>query len=244
MSGHNKWSQIKHKKGITDAKKGKIFSGLVREVMIACKTGGNNPNSNTRLRAAIERARGMGVPKNNIERAVSRGSGTKEGSEFKEFLYEATGPCGIAILIEGITDNTNRSISEIKHLLNTHGGHIADPNSLLWNFQKIGILEVSKEQNSRMLKDDIELAFIEAGARDFFSTDDAWIIETEFAACDHVRKQLEQRGVAIRMSEHDYKPMSTILLDPQTETAAELLINTLTEHEDVREVYTNIQNSV
>lgn len=240
MSGHNKWSQIKHKKGITDTKKGKIFSRLVREVMIASKSGGN-PDVNVRLRAAIEHARVAEVPKDNIDRAVARGSGSARDLEFKEFLYEAIGPGGVAILIEGITDNTNRSIGEIKHLATTHGGRIADPGSLLWNFQKIGILEVSEEQNTRTPKNDIELAFIETGARDFFSTDNTWIIETEFIDRERIRRQLEQKGIVVSISEHDYKPINTIALDLENATKAELLINALAEHEDVQEVYTNIQ---
>jgi len=242
MSGHNKWSQIKHKKGVTDTKKGKIFSRLVREVMIASKTGGNNPDSNTRLRAAIERARVEGVPKDNIERAVSRGSGTKEGVEFKEFLYEATGPCGIAILIEGITDSTNRSIGEIKHLLSIHAGKIAEPGSLLWNFQKIGILEVSVKQNPEISKDDIELAFIESGAQDFSFLDDTWIVETGFTDRERVYKFLEEKGIVVNTSSHEYKAGNMITLEPQTMEAAQSLLDILAEHEDVREVYTNLNS--
>lgn len=241
MSGHNKWSQIKHKKGITDTKKGKIFSRLVREVMIACKIDGNNPDSNIRLRAAIEHARAEGVPKDNIERAVGRGSGTKEGIEFKEFLYEATGPGGIAILIEGITDSTNRSIGEIKHLLSIHAGKIAEPGSLLWNFQKIGILEVNVKQNSKISKDDIELAFIESGAQDFSFLDDTWVIETGFTDREHVYKLLEEKGIVVNTSSHEYKAGNMVILEPQTMEAVQSLLDILTDHEDVQEVYTNIQ---
>ena len=243
MSGHNRWTQIKHKKAITDAKKGKVFSKLVREVMIASKVGGDSPDTNIRLRAAIERARDSGVSKDNIDRAVARGSGSAQDIEFKEFLYEAIGSGGIAILIEGTSDNTNRSINEIKHIINTHGGRIAEPGSLLWNFQKIGILEVSKEQNPHIAKDDIELIFIEAGARDFFSTDenDKWIIETEFIDRERVRRQLEQKNVVVGVSGHDYKPINTISCDAPSASAAESLIDALAEHDDVQEVYTNIQ---
>lgn len=241
MSGHSKWSQIKHKKAITDAKKGNIFSKLVREVMVAAKTGGSSSDTNRRLRGAIERARAEGVPKNNIDRAIARGSGSARDIEFKEFLYEATGPGGVAILIEGITDNTNRSIGEIKHLTGTHGGRIADPGSFLWNFQKIGILKVDEAQNPRIPKDDMELAFIEAGARDFFSTDDnTLIIETEFTDCERVRKQLEQKNIVVKASGHDYKPINTVVCELETATAVESLINALADHEDVQEVYTNL----
>ena len=240
MSGHSKWSQIKHKKALTDAKKGKIFSKLVREVMIASKTGGNT-DANVRLRAAIERAKQMGVPKDNIERAVSRGAGGGAGLEFKEFLYEATGPGGIAILIEGSTDNTNRTVNEIKHLLTKHTSRLAEPGSLLWNFQKIGILEINAQQNSGRSKDEIELAFIESGARDFSSIENEWIVETEFINRDNVRKQLEEKGIIIAFSSHDYKPGSTIMLEPDIAAATEALLDTLADHDDVQEIYTNLK---
>lgn len=241
MSGHNKWSQIKHKKGITDAKRGTIFSKLVREVMIAAKTGGQGTDSNIRLRAAVERARAMGVPKDNIERAINRGSGGAQDLELKEFLYEATGPGGVAILIEGITDSTNRTISEIKHLLSTHAGKIAEPGSLLWNFQKIGILEISEKQNPHTLKDDIELAFIESGAQDFTFLEDKWIIETGFTDRERVSKFLEEKDIVINMSGHDYKATNMTALEPQTSMAAQSLLDILVEHEDVQDVYTNLQ---
>ena len=238
MSGHSKWSQIKHKKAITDAKKGKIFSKLVREVMIASKAGGKT-EANVRLRAAIERARQMGVPKDNIERAASRGSGQGAGLEFKEFLYEATGPGVMAILIEGNTDNTNRTVNEIKHLLAKHGAHAVNPGSLLWNFKKIGILEISAEQNPGRAKDEIELALIESGARDFSFAEDEWIVETEFTDRDNVRRELEQKGTVVASSSHDYKPGATIALEPDTVAAAETLLDAITDHDDVQEVYTN-----
>ncbi|MDP3779241.1 MAG: YebC/PmpR family DNA-binding transcriptional regulator [bacterium] len=240
MSGHSKWSQIKHKKAITDKKKGKVFSKLVREIMIAAKTGGGT-NANVRLRSAIERAKAEGVAKDNIERAVAKGTGASEGQDFKEFLYEATGPGGVAILIEGITDSTNRTIAEIKHLLSKNNGRISEPGSLLWNFQKVGILEVSVEQNASYSKNDIELAFIESGARDFSQIENDWIVETDYTTREQVRKQLEEKSIIIKSSNHDYKPGSTVTLDEQTLTSVEALLETLTDHDDVQEVYTNIE---
>ena len=241
MSGHSKWSQIKHKKAITDVKKGKIFSKLVREVMIASKAGSSSTDSNVRLRAAIERAQQSGVPKDNIERAISRGEGVGQAQEFKEFLFEATGQGGVAILIEGITDNTNRSVGEIKHLLSKHGARLAEPGSLLWNFKKIGILEVSKEKNAKHSPDDIELAFIECGARDFSIIENNWIVETDFTDTDRVRDQLEKKDITITSSSHDYKPGSVLTLEPETAATTEILLETLGDHDDVQEVYTNIE---
>ncbi|MDP3769444.1 MAG: YebC/PmpR family DNA-binding transcriptional regulator [Candidatus Sungbacteria bacterium] len=242
MSGHSKWAQIKHKKAITDVKKGKVFSRLVREIMVAGRTGpgGASPESNVRLRAAIERARMEGVPKDNIERAIQRGAGTGTGQEFKEFLYEATGPGGFAILIEGMSDNTNRTINEIKHLLVKHAGRLAEPGALVWNFEKIGILEVTAQQNPQQSKETLELIIIESGASDFVALDSEWIIETPFASRESVRKALEAKGVTIKESGHDYKPANTIVLDPADQKAAQTLLDVIAEYDDVQEVYTNL----
>lgn len=137
MSGHNKWAQIKHKKAATDAKKGASFSKMVREITVAARTGDPNPDMNIRLKAAIERARAGGLPKDNIDRAVAKARGRGSGEELFEFLYEASAPGGVAILIEGITDNKNRTLNEVKHLLTAHDSRLADPGSLLWNFEKV-----------------------------------------------------------------------------------------------------------
>lgn len=218
-----------------------MFSKLVREVMVAAKTGGANPDFNIRLRTAIERAKIEGVTKDNIERAITRGSGGTSGQDFKEFLYEATGPGGVAILIEGLTDSTNRTVNEIKHLLATHGGKLAEPGSLAWNFQKIGILQIAADESNVKTKDDMELCLIESGANDFSFTDSEWIVETEFNQREQVRKRLEENGIIIKSSGHDYKPSNTIALDPDTLIAVEILLDLLTDNDDVQEVYTNIQ---
>jgi len=240
MSGHSKWSQIKHKKAITDKKRGKVFSKMVREIMIAAKTGGGT-DANVRLRSAIERAKAEGVAKDNIERAIAKGAGASVGQDFKEFLYEATGPGGIAILIEGITDSTNRTIAELKHLLSKNNGRISEPGSLLWNFQKVGILEISTDQNPSRSKDDIELACIESGARDFSQIENDWIVETDYTTRESIRKQLEEKGIVIKSSRHDYRPGTTVMFNEETLTSIEALLELLTDHDDVQEVYTNLE---
>lgn len=137
MAGHSKWKQIKHKKGAADAKRGQLFSKLVREIMVAVRTGGSNPSTNTRLKVALERARASGLPKENSDRAIARASGTGDGVELIEALYGAIGPGGIAILIETITDNKNRTLAEMKNILNEFGGKFVEPASVLWNFEKV-----------------------------------------------------------------------------------------------------------
>lgn len=193
MSGHSRWSQVKHKKAITDAKKGNLFSKMVREITIAAKTGSSaiagrnakagapNPEANIRLKAAIERARSIGLPKDNIERAVAKASGQGDGAELSEFLYEASAPGGVAMLIEGITDNKNRTLNEIKHLLSKHDARLADPGSILWNFEK------------------------------------TWT---------------ENGG-------HAYKSRSPLEM-PEMPASLEALLDAISEHDDVQEVYTNI----
>ena len=138
MSGHSKWSQIKHKKALTDAKRGKLFSKLVREITVAAKTGGAKPESNPRLKSAMEQAKSLGLPKDNIERALQKAAGKGEDSQnLQEFIYEALGSGGISIIVEGITDNKNRTLAQIKQILAEHGGKLADQGSLLWGFDKI-----------------------------------------------------------------------------------------------------------
>jgi len=149
MSGHSKWSQIRHKKAITDAKKGNLFSKMVREITIAARVGDRDPDANIRLKAAIERARAIGLPKDNIERAIAKASGHGPGQELSEFLYEASAPGGVAILIEGITDNKNRTSNEIKRLLSKHDARLADPGSLLWAFEKIWTADSGHTYKSR-----------------------------------------------------------------------------------------------
>lgn len=241
MSGHSKWTQIKHKKAVTDIKRGKLFSKLSREIMVAAKTGGSVGQTNVRLRAAIERAHSEGLAKENIERAIMRGSGGTDHTELKEFLFEATSFNGIAIIIEGITDNINRTVAEIKHILNKFGGRMADSGSIQWNFEKIGILETTVEKNLDKTPEEIELAIIESGSRDFFMHDNTWIIETNFTDREKVRSALEQQGITINTSGHDYKPKSTITLNPADYARIEPLLDALDEQDDVQEIYTNIQ---
>lgn len=241
MSGHSKWSQIKYRKAITDAKKGKLFSKLVREIMVAARAGGGPPEANIRLRAAIERAKQEGLPRDNIDRAVAKATGSGEDGDLKEFLYEATAPGGVTLIIEGITDNTNRSFGEVRHILSEHGSRIADPGSVLWNFQKVGIISIGKEKNAAKQADGLEMAIIDSGARNFETIEDGWIVETDFTKRDNIRTALEQQGIIIRESGHDYKPRNAITIDDETRTRVEQILEALEDQDDVQEIYTNIK---
>ena len=242
MSGHSKWSQIKHKKAASDAKRGQLFSKLIREITVAAQQGGPNPDANHRLRAAMERARDGGLAKDNIARALERASGRGAETELSEFLYEAASPGRVAILIEGITDNKNRTHAELKHLLAEHGGRLAEQGSLVWNFEKVGLIECRREHNPTKAAEEIELAIIDSGARDFRHADRQWLIETEFSSRDAVRTQLERRGIALASAAHDYKPRVRLEIAPAELEKIELLLDALVAHDDVQEVYTNLQD--
>ena len=240
MSGHSKWTQIKHRKSITDAKKGLLFSKLVREIMMAARDGGPSPEINSRLRQAMERAQTQGLPKNNIEKAVNRGVGTDEGKSLQEFLYEAAAPGGITIIIEGITENKNRTTAEIKHLLNEHGAKLAESGSLIWGFEKIGSVEVPKEINTSKSLEEVELAIIESGARDFQYLDGTWLIETDFSKLEKVRQKLEAAGLKIKEIYHNYKARTPLEPPENLRKEVEKLLDELSLHNDVQEIYTNI----
>jgi len=210
--------------------------------MIAAREGGVNPDTNVRLRAAMERGKKEGLPKDNIERALERAAGKGDAEELFEFLYEATAPNGIMILIEGITDSKNRTLAEIRHLLSERGGRFAEQGSLTWNFEKVGTLAGARDASGGKSMEDVELAIIEAGASDFRTDEDVVSIETPFGQREHVREALERRGIAISESGHDYKPRVPLSFSPEQRETVEPLLDALTEHDDVQEVYTNIGN--
>ncbi len=241
MSGHSRWAQIKHKKALTDAKKGQLFSKLVREIMVAVRAGGAGLDTNPRLRSAMERARSIGLPKDNIDRAVSRASGGEDGTTLQEFLFEAASPDGVLLIIEGITDNRNRALAEIRHILAGFGAKLASPGSVLWNFEKVGLIELAPGTGAAKTEEEAGLAIIDAGAHDFKVADDLWIVETDFHNRDRVHKNLEKRGLETKGVGHDYKPRATVSPPENTKGRTEELLDALAEHEDVQEVYTNLQ---
>lgn len=242
MAGHSHWKQVKHKKGSSDAKRGQLFSKLVKEIAVAAREGGASPDTNVRLRAAMERAKKEGLPKDNIERALERAQGKGGEEGLAEFFYEATASEGIMVLIEGITDSKNRSLAEIKHLLVEHSARLAEQGSLIWNFEKVGTLTIVLSEQIGKTRDDIEAIIIESGASDFRWDEDVAAVETVFSERERVRAALEQEGITITEAGHDYKPRATVSLPPQSREALEALLDVLADHDDVQEVYTNITN--
>lgn len=239
MAGHSKWAQIRHKKALTDAKRGQLFSKLVREITLVAREGGPRPDANAKLRSAIERARTQGLPKENMERAILRASG-REGAVLQEFLYEATAPHGLMLLIEGITDSRNRTLAEVKHILAEHGAKLTEPGAAAWNFEKVGTLELAAAKSPARSSEELELAIIESGASEFRRLGESWMVETPFQDREKVRKSLEERNIAVRESGHDYTPRNPLVLSPETSAAVEPLLDALLDQEDVQEVYTNL----
>ena len=240
MSGHSKWSTIKRKKGALDAKRGKIFTKLIKEITIAARLGGGDPDGNPRLRTAIQTAKGANMPQDNITRAIAKGTGELEGVNYEECAYEGYGPNGVAILISVLTDNRNRTGAEIRHILTKNNGTMAEPNAVAWNFEKKGlflVLQESVDEETLM-----ELA-LEAGAEDFESTDDLFEIHTSPDAFETVREALEQSRIPTESAELAMLPKSTVKLEGREAEQMLRLMEALEDNDDVQNVYANFDIS-
>ena len=239
MSGHSKWSQIKHKKAVTDAKKGKIFSKMARLISVAARAKGKDPEANPTLRALIDTARSLNMPLDNIARAIAKGAGELPGAQIEEFTLEAYGPGGSALIIEGTTDNNNRSISEIKFLLSEHGGKLANPGSVLWLFERQGLITI---KISPAKKDELELAAIDVGAQDIkLSDEESMEIYTKPEELEKVKKSLLEKNIKAEDSSLVWSPKNEIKIEnPKAKEKLGKLFEALDENEDVNEVYTNM----
>ena len=239
MSGHNKWSQIKHRKALTDAKKGKVFSKMARLITIASRAKGKDPLSNPTLRTLMDKARSLNMPIDNVERAIAKGAGELEGSQIEEFLLEAYGPGGSALLVEGTTDNRNRTISELKFLLSEHNGKPANPGSVVYLFERQGLISV---KTSPAKKDELELLAIDAGAQDIRQPDGETLeIYTMPEDLDKVKKILEEKDIKPEDASLIWLAKNGIAVnDAKDQERLEKLLEALDEHDDVNEVYTNI----
>lgn len=235
MSGHSHWAGIKHKKGIEDAKRAKVFAKLARVITIATREKGGNPDMNPSLRLAVEKARAANMPSDNIERAIKRGTGGEEGSALEGFCYEAFAPGGVAILIEGITDNKNRTLSEIRKILSTHGGRMAEQGSVQWMFDRRGCLAITTPDS------ELELKIIDAGAEDIKQTEQETLVYTAPDKVMEVKKNLEGSGIAVSSMSFAYIPKNPMPAeDDATQKNLERLFDALDEHDDVQEIYANI----
>jgi YebC/PmpR family DNA-binding regulatory protein len=239
MSGHSKWAGIKHKKAIIDAKKGKEFTKVANILTVAAKQGGADPKMNFSLRLAIDKAKSVNMPAANIERAIKRGTGELGGAAPEELIYEGYGPGGVAVFIEAMTDNRNRTASEVRSIFSKHGGNMADAGAVAYNFEQKGQINLSPK-DQKVDSDAIELAIIESGADDFETLDDELIIYTKKTDLQSVKEYLENNDLKIGDAEITYIPKNEVKINDQN-TANKLmkLIDSLEELEDVTSVYAN-----
>lgn len=243
MSGHSHWSKIKWQKGTADAKKGKVFSKMARMITIAAREGGE-PATNSKLRLAIETARKINMPSTNIERAIKRGTGQLEAVKLEEILFEAYGPGGIALIIEGITDNKNRTLGEIKQILNQNKGKLVGEGSVKWLFERKGVIIINSKVeslNSKNNKEELELKAIESGAEDIYWHNDILDIYTKPEELEKVKKNLEEKQVKIESASLDWVAKEMINVGEKEKEACQKLFETLDENEAVQEIYSNLK---
>ena len=241
MSGHSKWSQIKRAKGVTDAKRGQLFTKLGREISVAARTGGGpDPDANSRLRLAVQRAREANMPMDNIDRAIKRGVGGEGGAVLDEILYEGYGPNGAAILIEAMTDNRNRTVAEIRNVFKSGGGSLGEAGCVAWLFDSRGVISVQANGED---PEDVAMKAIDAGADDFRVDDEAIEIYTEPAQMETVRVALEQDKVKVAAAELAMIPKTTLELQPKETVTVLKLMERLEELDDVQRVYSNLELS-
>ncbi len=239
MAGHSKWAKVKHFKGALDAKKGKLFSKLAREIMIAAKQGGGDPEMNPRLRMVLLKCRSANMPKENIERAIARATGTGDTSNYEEITYEIYAPHGVALLVPVSTDNRNRTAAEIRSLVTRNGGSMATAGAVSHLFQRKGQIIVARENAQ---EDTLMEIALEAGAEDFRADEQGYEIITEPSKFEAVHRALEQRGIKCEVAEVTELPLTTVpLQDPEAIAAVNRLIEALEEHDDVKEVYSNAE---
>lgn len=237
MAGHSKWANIKRRKGAQDAKRGNLFQKLVKAIIVAAKERGGDPNMNMRLKAAIDRAKAASVPNDNIIRGIKRGTGELEGGQYDEIVYEAYGPNGVAILIDVLTDNRNRTASEMRALLTRNGGSLGEAGSVAWMFDRKGVVEVT---GKNLDEEALMTAAIEAGAEDLQDQGEGFLVYSEPADVSSVREGLEKAGYMVERAETEMVPKNTILIeDPEKARKILRLMDLLEEHDDVENAYGN-----
>jgi YebC/PmpR family DNA-binding regulatory protein len=237
MSGHSKWSTIKHKKGAADAKRGKIFTRIIKEMTVAARLGGGDPNANPRLRAAVAEAKANNMPKDNVERAIKRGTGELEGATYEEITYEGYGPGGVALMVETMTDNSNRTTPEIRHIFEKNGGNMGTPGSVRFQFERKGYFTIDKKVAD---EDKLMEIALEAGADDLRSDDpDIFEIYTSPENFEHVRQALEKNKIPTLEAKLGQIPTNYVKLDENKAKQMMRLMEMLDDHDDVQNVWSN-----
>ena len=235
MSGHSKWATIKHKKAALDAKRGKVFTSIIKEIMIAARNGGD-PDANPRLRTAITAAKAVSMPNDNIKRAIMRGTGELEGGMIEEFAYEGYGPAGVAIIVEVATDNKNRTVSEVRHAFSKNGGNMGEQGSVAWMFDRKGQIILEGEN---LNEDELMTLVLEAGAEDLRQDEDAWEVLTAPESLPAVQEALEKAKITIASAKVAMIPKNTVQVEGKSVHSLLKLLDALEEHDDVQNVYSN-----
>src|SRR4051794_17704249 len=241
MSGHSKWHTIKHKKGALDAKRGKIFTKMIKEITVATRTGGSGDvDSNARLRKAVTDAKAQNMPNDTIDRAIKRGMGEGEGANYDEVVYEGYGPNGVAVMVEAMTDNRNRTVAEIRHIFSKNGGNMGESGSVGWMFDKKGYLVVEKAAKA---EDELFDLAIEAGAEDIRDDDDNWEIITSPDSFESVQTAIKTAGITLQVAEVEMVPQNYIRLEGSQANQMVKLMEALEDHDDVQKVSANFDIS-
>ncbi|PWB42369.1 MAG: YebC/PmpR family DNA-binding transcriptional regulator [Candidatus Methylomirabilota bacterium] len=236
MSGHSKWAGIKHKKAKVDAQRGRVFTKIIREITVAARVGGGDPDGNPRLRLAIDKAKAVNMPQDNIQRAIQKGTGELPGTSYEEYIYEGYGPGGVAVLLEIVTDNKNRTAPEIRKAFAKHGGNLGESGCVAWMFEKKGLIQV---EASAADEDRLFGVVLEAGAEDVRRSDDTFEVITAPKDLERVKASLAKEKIEIAEGEVTMLPQSTVRLEGKQAQQMLQLMETLEEHDDVQNVYAN-----
>jgi YebC/PmpR family DNA-binding regulatory protein len=237
MSGHSKWHSIRHKKAKVDAERGKVFTKLIKELTVSARIGGGDPDMNPRLRTAMAAAKAANMPAKNIENAVKKGTGELPGVVYEEVTYEGYGPGGVALYINAMTDNKNRTVAEIRHLLNRYGGNLGESGCVAWMFDRTGLIKIPRDKYD---EDELFMLAVEAGADDMKNEDSEYFeIYTDFELLDEVRTALSEKKISIASAERTMIPKNFVELDGKQAEQMLRLMDVLDEHDDVQDIYAN-----
>jgi YebC/PmpR family DNA-binding regulatory protein len=236
LAGHSKWAQIKRKKAANDAKRGQMFTKLIREITVAAREGGGDPDFNPRLRLAVETAKAANMPAENIERAIKRGTGELEGVNYEAVTYEGYGPGGVALYIETLTDNANRTVAEVRHILSKHGGSLGQAGSVAWQFDRKGQIYVDA---TRYDEEATMMAALEAGAEDLQREDDTYVITTDVASFHSVQQALREKGIEFEQAELAMVPKTSVRVTGADAQRLLKLLDALEDADDVQKVHSN-----
>jgi len=236
MSGHSKWATIKRKKGAADAKRGKIFTKLIKEITIAARQGGGDPAGNPRLRLAIDNAKAANMPADNIDRAIKKATGELEGVSYVELMYEGYGPGGVAILVEVATDNKNRTVAEVRHIFSKMGGSMGESGSVAWMFERKGIISIKRDGKS---EDDVMEIVLDAGADDMQTEEDIFEVTTSLESFETVRKTLLDKSLEIENASLEWIAKNTLAIGGEDAEKVVKIIESLEDNDDVQNVFSN-----